>query len=99
MELIVNLKRPEMGRDGNMSFGEAYCVCLKIGNVSVAFDTRAFKPNKDNAFEFEYSELTFDPVELNEKEVVEGYNSAEKLLFALAADLGYNLVSKSPDSA
>jgi hypothetical protein len=68
---------------------------LKLGNVSVAFDARNQWRGRDGetfgAVYTELGEYTDDPVRLNGGSVDPGRDTAEKLLFALAADLGYRI--------
>jgi hypothetical protein len=77
--------------------GEHHAV-LKIGNVSLAFDGRNNWDERDDCTGevIELMEYHDDPVRLDNEAVRGGEGPAEKLLFALAADLGY-CVSREGD--
>lgn len=68
---------------------------LKIGNVSVAFDDRNdHRPDTAGRVDgvcVQLSELHDDPVRVNNTSVHDVSDPAEKLLLALAADLGYSV--------
>lgn len=68
-------------------------VHLQVGNVSVAFDDRnIFHADGDySGIVVQVGPLTDDPVRLNGESVTVGDSPAEKLLRALAADLGYRI--------
>jgi len=98
MDLVVELAKPvlQVKRDGTgyetRRVGE-HCASLTIGNVSLAFDGRN---NWDGRFDvdrevIELMEYSDDPVRLNNVSCPGGDSIAEKLLFALAADLGYTV--------
>ncbi len=66
---------------------------LQIGNVSLAFDDRNdFTGEEDANYSSCYvqlNEMTDDPVRVNNVSVTGYANPAERLLHALAVDLGY----------
>lgn len=92
MNLRVNLKPPVVENDGKLRVGDAYSACLKIGNVSVAFDGRPDR--RGGVFCLGYHEYYNDPVRINDTSVHDVSDPAEKLLLALAADLGYDVVRR-----
>jgi len=74
---------------------------LQIGNVSVAFDDRnGFRGEDGETYGAVYVQLgenTDDPVRLNGGSVDPGRGCAEKLLYALAADLGFRVERDNHD--
>jgi len=104
MELSILLKRPEVnvcagGKGFELRFPDkpVYNVYATFGNVSVAFDQRNYARHddaEDCGVSLEFGAYDDDPVRLNDERVDDGDSPAEKLLFALAADLGYDLISQ-----
>jgi len=99
IDLLIKLAKPVMMPKSD---GSGYETCrvgehratLQIGNVSLAFDGRNQWDGREDcrAEVIELSDYYDDPVRLNGNSVEgsEGRNNpGEKLLFALAADLGY----------
>lgn len=69
---------------------------LQIGNVSIAFDdcNNWQKPAEDGAYSgivIKLSELSDDPVRFNDDSPTDVNGFAAKLMYSLAADLGYRL--------
>jgi hypothetical protein len=78
---------------------------LQVGNVSIAFDGRNnFDARNDRGEIDEYSETVVelsenrdDPVRYNNDSVTGSYSAAEKMLYALAKDLGYSIKKHDSD--
>jgi len=68
---------------------------LSIGNVSIAFDGRnLWEGEAGRGDMYQFGEYTDDPVRLNGVSCPVGSNVAERIMRALAADLGYSVSPK-----
>jgi hypothetical protein len=95
MKLWVELPKPTVSplSDGIgcvVSYGGEHRAVFTIGNVSVAFDEELGHINGCPG-SISFTEYADDPVHINGTSVRDVSDPAEKLLYALAADLGYTL--------
>jgi hypothetical protein len=97
VELAAPVRRPHSdgtGYDVRNAYN-GHHLHLEIGNVSIAFDDRdVWLCPADGSHDrpvLQFGEYTDDPVRLDGTSCPRCKDTAETLLFALAADLGYTL--------
>jgi hypothetical protein len=93
VQLGLDLRTKKDGSGYDVCVGRDPKVHLQVGNVSVAFDDRnIFRAEEGySGCIVQVGAMTDDPVRLAGKSVLAGCSPAEKLLYALADDLGYSL--------
>ena len=90
--LVMDTRSDGKGFDLRATFSDNHGQ-LQIGNVSIAFDDRNILTggHSYSGLVVQLGPLTDDPVRLDNRSVTDGDSPEERLLYALAADLGYKV--------